>query len=1088
MMSLRPRISPLLAALVLAGCASSRQSSLEEPTLASLSAREPRLSADPGLKPTQEQVIAAYRQFIDVAVDVPQRAESLRRLGDLEMDSADRSAAQAAEAAAPDYKAARARYESFLKTYPKAPKTDRVLYQLARAQEQAGELETALKTLTQLVTEYPGTLHVGEAQFRRGEMLFATREYAQAEAAYDAVLRYERRGLPAEALPASPLVERALYMQGWSFFKLGRLDEALAAFFEVLDGKLAALPPVPREEVELQAIRQLTRADRELLEDTLRVISISLANLNGSATLARFIDGTAAPTPAATRLRTSYQFRVYQSLAELYLKQERVKDAADTLAAFVRQQPLHPQAPQLLARVVQVYGERGYPQQALAARREFVTRYGAGAQGEAFKRANPTGWRLAQPQVQAELAELARAAHAKSQQSRNGADADEGVRWYRALLAQFPDAENSASTRFLLGELLFENQRYTDAAAEYENVAYTGKASARSADAGYAALLAYAELDKQAATPEQRRALQKQAVESALRFAKANDADARSALVLVRAAEQLQDLGEGEQASGVAQQALNAKPDAAGRRAAWTVVAQQAFEASEAAQAEAAYAEVLALTPKNQPAHAAVAEKLAASIYKQGEQARESGENRSAVGHFERVAAVAALAAHSPIRASASFDAATELIALKDWPAAAAALETFRRQYAGHELQVAVAPKLALVYEAMGRYTAAAAEFEHVATQAGQTGASAQDALVVRSARWQIAELHLRAAAGAPPRSPLRSAAVKASERYLQLYPQPLEAAVEARWHLAELAKIDGPAARATAWLKEVQQADASAGAARTPRTRTLGGRAALALAEPVAQAYRSVPLVEPLARQLKLKKARFEDALKAYAGAADVGITEVTTAATFHSAALYQDFGRALLNAPRPKKLNKAELEQYTVMLEEQAFPFEEQAIALFEANARRAATGTYDQPVRDSFAELAKLKPGRWGKAERGEAALDGAKDTNAANDANRLNQQGIALRREGRFDEARRAYEAALTLDPKAADAQLNLAILHDLYLGDAARAAMLYQRCLELRPADAPTLNKWLAELKARKPAAATAAAADPAATSTGKEPS
>jgi tetratricopeptide (TPR) repeat protein len=267
MMSLRPRISPLLAALVLAGCASSRQSSLEEPTLASLSAREPRLSADPGLKPTQEQVIAAYRQFIDVAVDVPQRAESLRRLGDLEMDSADRSAAQAAEAAAPDYKAARARYESFLKTYPKAPKTDRVLYQLARAQEQAGELETALKTLTQLVTEYPGTLHVGEAQFRRGEMLFATREYAQAEAAYDAVLRYERRGLPAEALPASPLVERALYMQGWSFFKLGRLDEALAAFFEVLDGKLAALPPVPREEVELQAIRQLTRADREWLGD-----------------------------------------------------------------------------------------------------------------------------------------------------------------------------------------------------------------------------------------------------------------------------------------------------------------------------------------------------------------------------------------------------------------------------------------------------------------------------------------------------------------------------------------------------------------------------------------------------------------------------------------------------------------------------------------------------------------------------------------------------------------------------------------------------------------------------------------------------
>ena len=93
------------------------------------------------------------------------------------------------------------------------------------------------------------------------------------------------------------------------------------------------------------------------------------------------------------------------------------------------------------------------------------------------------------------------------------------------------------------------------------------------------------------------------------------------------------------------------------------------------------------------------------------------------------------------------------------------------------------------------------------------------------------------------------------------------------------------------------------------------------------------------------------EDVLKAYAVASDYGVAEVTTAATFHVAALYQDFGRALMSSERPKKLSKSEREQYDVLLEEQAFPFEEKAISLHELNARRASEGLYDQWVQASF-----------------------------------------------------------------------------------------------------------------------------------------
>ncbi|MDE2148025.1 MAG: tetratricopeptide repeat protein, partial [Burkholderiales bacterium] len=538
----------------------------------------------------------------------------------------------------------------------------------------------------------------------------------------------------------------------------------------------------------------------------------------------------------------------------------------------------------------------------------------------------------------------------------------------------------------------------------------------------------------------------------------------------------------------VARQALAAlaaepAPAPEPRRRAWTVVADQAFDGGDFAQAEAAYGQALALLPAGATDLATVRtglqQRQAAAIYRQGEQARERGDLRAAVGHFDRVAALGPVAATAGVRASARFDAAAALVGLKDWAGAAGALEAFRRDFPGHPLQAEVAPKLALADMELGRDSAAAREFDRVA-------AAATDPALARSAQWQAAELDAKAAADAAPRSALLVQAIQAAQRYVQRWPQPLEPAVEARWRLAQLAQRNGQPREAADWLRAVQHSDAAAGDARTPRTRTLGGRATLALAEPLRLAYEQVRLVEPLARQLKLKKARLEAALQAYAAAAEPGIAEVTTEATFRTGALYQDFGRALLDSARPR-LSPAERAQYDAMLDEQAFPFEEKAIALYETNARRTREGLYDPWVQQSLAALARLKPVRWGKVERADAALPAeAAALQAALDAlprapspdphraALLNQLGIALRRQGQFEPARQAYEAAIAADPGALAPRLDLAILADLYLGDRARAQALYEQCAALSPPDAPLLGKWLAEIKARKPAPETQA--------------
>ena len=111
------------------------------------------------------------------------------------------------------------------------------------------------------------------------------------------------------------------------------------------------------------------------------------------------------------------------------------------------------------------------------------------------------------------------------------------------------------------------------------------------------------------------------------------------------------------------------------------------------------------------------------------------------------------------------------------------------------------------------------------------------------------------------------------------------------------------------------------------------------------------------------------EDVISVYTGAAEYGVAEVTTAATFRLGEVYEQFSADLMESDRPAALEADALEQYDILLEEQAFPFEEKAIDLYKANADRAPDGVYDEWVQRSFEQLARLMPGRYAKEERSE-----------------------------------------------------------------------------------------------------------------------
>ena len=97
------------------------------------------------------------------------------------------------------------------------------------------------------------------------------------------------------------------------------------------------------------------------------------------------------------------------------------------------------------------------------------------------------------------------------------------------------------------------------------------------------------------------------------------------------------------------------------------------------------------------------------------------------------------------------------------------------------------------------------------------------------------------------------------------------------------------------------------------------------------------------------------------------MGSAEWTTASNHRIARIYQIMGEDLMTSERPKGLDADQLEQYDILIEEEAIPFEDRAIEVFTLNANLVNSNIYDKWVKESYSELAKLIPGRYAKFEK-------------------------------------------------------------------------------------------------------------------------
>ncbi|MEH6447179.1 MAG: tetratricopeptide repeat protein [Oleispira sp.] len=930
----------LLVSLV-SGCslfdAFTEQEDLNNQTLQNLKPANIRLMNNESIDITHDEVMEKYRAYLDISTDAELRVRTHHRIANLRLqkdefiweggDESDEAKARIAEV---DFgRESIADYETLLAQYPDRNDNDLALYQLAKAYSLAGEPFETIRVLEQLTELFPRSDYYLESLFRLGEVYYSNGVYGLAENAYQRLIE---RGAEENKFYLS-----AMYLVGWSQFKQNNYDDSLNSFTSVLDLEF------PTEDSVLAA----SNSQQDMLNDILRIMAITFDYLGDWENISQFYAGVGG---------RHYEYLIYDTLANQYYDKKYYKSGASTLRAFIKRYPQDVLAPVFYQRVIAGYTKARYPTLLRKHKKIFVKTFGVG--NKYWENHNVAVQDTIRPALSTYIWDLARFNHAWGQRIKNKKEKkerlQEAIGWYSEYIRSFPLAEDTAKAHFLLAEVAYQMKQYPLAKDHYEIVAYQYPEYEKASESGYAAILTYSKHRPKKADKAIWRQL---TVASAMRFVQEFPNDDRRGRVLVNTSEMLLTDKYYEQALATANLAWQSEGNLTARHryGASLVRSHSSFHLEQFVEAELAITEALSYKKIKQSARNDLREKLAASVYKQGEMAQAAGDNKGAVKNWLRIAK---LVPESDIKVSAEFDAATLLMASEQYDQAVPVLLDFRKTYPNHRLVKDIPSKLIVAYESQKNWRDAAFELQKIWQQGGDKDQQ-------RIALFQSAEYFEKADDVGN--------ALAMYKRYAHDYKRPFNPAIEAHHKLDEIYLANGDDTKRLFWMNKIVWLHLGAKKDKTDRSKYLAAKASYELAENERIKFDKVKITLPLAKSINKKNKRMKAALERYTQAVQIGVLEFTTSATFRIAELYSQFSQGLIASERPPGLDELALEEYGYLLEDQAFPLEEAAIEVHQTNAGRTFDGLYDQWVKKSYGSLADLMPAQYAKYEKQVSYVD-------------------------------------------------------------------------------------------------------------------
>ncbi|MBE9568078.1 MAG: tetratricopeptide repeat protein [Proteobacteria bacterium] len=888
---------------------------------------------------TREEVRQAYSDYLDNAdLDDNSRIDALNRLAELEFSESNKLR-QEQEDLRDDTARQEAledkRYEqrlnstiklltTSLRDYPKAKNNDTLLYQLAKAYDQKGDHQASNDSLTRLVEQYPKSQFYTETQFRIAEDAFSLQDYSTAEFSYTEVILARGNEI---------FYEKALFKRGWARFKQQYYIDAVDDFLQAV---------LEHDFVEFE---KLDKSEREQFDEYFRAVGLAFSYLGGSEPLHDYF---------RDRPDFIYTYHTYSMVSDIYLKQERYSDAVDTLKQFIKYYPESDNIPYSHLKIINIWKDSGFTQKIYDAIEDFYVAYNPSSTYWKDQNENSRVNRAIRRSLKEYVVLMTGYYHNRYQDDvRRGnkkpiADKDyvKAELWYKRYLKDYSSYAQQDNIYFLYAELLSQKKRYREALRYYELAAYDNDIIIHK-DAAYASIIVS---DKLLNTDKNDRTLLNKNIRYAVKYSQRYPDDKRTHKLILHVAELAYRSGQYKSAIELADVRIShsKKTDSS----LTSLKAESYFKLEEYAETESIYLQLLRSKNLASKQRRQYSDRLALAIYKQGEQSLKEKDTAAAIHHYSRIVDVAPASA---VAATGLYDAIALNMQHKQWKPAIREIKQFQKLYPKNKRQTDVSKKLSVAYLSSDQGIKAAQEFEKMSSMG--------DNLVLKTAAlWQAAELY-------EEKNKINSA-IKSYEKYARTYKKPYAQNMEAMQKLTELyterdKNKKDPVKNSNRWRLNIVNADKKAlNNSKTERTRYITSFAYLGLARSEMARFNWLKLTLPLNKSLRKKKTSMQKAVKLYGYASKYKVYEASTEATYSIALIYKNFSKALLDSDRPKSLNAEELDQYEILLEDQAFPFEDKAIEFFEINLARVQDGLYNSWIQKSLHELTDLFPARYAR----------------------------------------------------------------------------------------------------------------------------
>ena len=904
-----------------------------KPSLADIDVKHKKESQNKAfIKPKSEaEIRKAYSDYLNNSdIDDNSRINALSRLAELEFDYSNKLLQDREKLKSSDSDEVKdALYDvqldktiTLLRTaindYPKASNNDTLLYQLAKTYDQKGEHQESIDTLNKLVSNYPKTPFYVEAYFRLAEDAFSLQDYPTAETNYTEVIVTENNSI---------FYEKSLFKRGWARFKQQYYTDAVDDFLEAVLYH------------DFDEFEKLNVPEHEQFDEYFRAVGLAFSYLGGSEPLYDYFKD---------QPDFKYTYHTYAMVSNIYLKQERYSDAVDTHKQFINHYPKSDNIPYSHLKIIEIWKDSGFITKVYNAIEGFYVQYNPSSTYWKDQNENSRVNRVIRRSLKEYVVLMTSYYHNKYQQSASNADYNNTEKWYKRYLKHYDSYANKDNIYFLYGELLSQKKLDEKALKYYELAAYDNDIIVHK-DAAFASIVSS---DKLLSKYKDNQEYLNKHIAYSLKYAQRYPDDKNTQKLIAHAAEVAYTSKNYKTTIELVDITLLNKPLEQNTYIKG-LKAESYFQLGEYAESESIFGELLAVKTLSNKQRIQYEDKLALSIYKQGEYAQKNKDIALAINHFSRISNVAA---NSTIAATGLYDAIALNMQHKQWNNAITQIKQFQQQYPTNKRQADVSKKLSVAYLSSNQGIKAAQEFEKMSSMG-------DDIAIQAAALWQAAELY-------EGKNRVNDS-IRSYEEYARKFSTPYPQYMEAMNKLTELYDEKNSAKKTSQWRKKITHADEKAlNNVKTDRTKYITSSAYLGLARSEKSRFDKLKLTLPLKTSLRKKKSTMQASVKLYGQASKYKIYEITTEATYSIALIYKDFSKALLDSDRPTNLNDEELDQYEILLEDKAFPFEDKAIEFFEINLARIKDGFYNDWIDKTHKGLIELFPVRYNRKPKQDA----------------------------------------------------------------------------------------------------------------------